>query len=263
MNNEVHQDTNLHENLKYEQVAKAIAHKIFNKEFENNALPKESEMQEIFEVGRSIIRDAMKILKSKGLIITKTKVGTVICPMRNWDYLDSQLLEWLMETRMRKEVFDYFLGLRKLIEPKASSLSAILLSDEQIEELKSMWNTMEEMAVNFHNETWVACYMKFHEMIYKGSKNLLFVASIDIYKAVWLSRLANVSSYCEVCYKRHKDLYQAIIDRNPRRAKYASIMYLKHLEHGRETHRVLSNANKPPYDHGQPSHDHDHDKPME
>ncbi len=229
MASDKNKDGSANDNPKYEQIAKEIALKIFNNEFDTKEpLPNEQEMQKMFDVGRSTIRDSIKHLKSKGIIVTKTKIGTTICPINDWNYLDAQLIEWIMESPLKDKVQAHFLVLRKLIEPEVSSLSAVLLSDDQLTELSEVWKLMEEIEKDFDHAKWVENDLKFHEIIYNGSSNLLFISFFKIYKVIWFSTLSQASNYGDTCYMHHRAIYNALMERDPRKAKNSSIMHLEH-----------------------------------
>ncbi|WP_133154477.1 FadR/GntR family transcriptional regulator, partial [Vibrio splendidus] len=77
------------------QVARQIARKILSGELEENQkLPSEMDLCEIFGVSRTALRESTKLLSAKGLIESKPKVGTRIKPRTQWHFLDPQLLYW-------------------------------------------------------------------------------------------------------------------------------------------------------------------------
>src|SRR6185437_14415587 len=57
-------------------------------------LPTEAALVEELGSGRSAVREAVKVLTAKGLVRTRTKVGTVVQPEAAWNLLDPDVLAW-------------------------------------------------------------------------------------------------------------------------------------------------------------------------
>jgi len=101
------------------QVAREIARKILSGEVaENEIIPGEMVLCGQFKVSRTSLREAIKLLTSKGLLESKPKVGTRVTCRENWNFLDSQLLDWLIDIGDNNAVYRDFLSLRNALEPK-------------------------------------------------------------------------------------------------------------------------------------------------
>jgi len=57
-------------------------------------LPSDSELIERFSASRTAIREAMKVLSTKGLIEARQRAGTRVRPRAEWDLLDTDVLGW-------------------------------------------------------------------------------------------------------------------------------------------------------------------------
>ena len=60
-----------------------------------DTLPNESALCERLGVSRSVLREAVRVLVSKGLLQRKSRLGTRVCPPEVWSLLDSDVLGWL------------------------------------------------------------------------------------------------------------------------------------------------------------------------
>ena len=60
-----------------------------------DTLPNESALCERLGVSRSVLREAVRVLVSKGLLLRKSRLGTRVCPTDAWSLLDSDVLGWL------------------------------------------------------------------------------------------------------------------------------------------------------------------------
>ena len=60
-------------------------------------LPSINELKEEFGVSLSVVREAFKVLYSKGLIESRQKRGTIVCRQTDWNLLDEDILQWYAE----------------------------------------------------------------------------------------------------------------------------------------------------------------------
>lgn len=45
-------------------------------------------------ISRTVLREALRVLESKGLILARPNVGTRVQPIERWDLLDADVLRW-------------------------------------------------------------------------------------------------------------------------------------------------------------------------
>ena len=64
-------------------------------------LPNEAEWCKRLRMSRSAVREAIKMLKAKGLLHSRPKVGTRVEPRARWNLLDRDVLAWYMATPER------------------------------------------------------------------------------------------------------------------------------------------------------------------
>lgn len=62
-----------------------------------SALPAEAELCEEFETSRNIIREVFRSLMAKRLIEMKRYRGAFVAPRNQWNYLDTEVLQWVLE----------------------------------------------------------------------------------------------------------------------------------------------------------------------
>jgi len=99
-------------------------------------LPTEAALVEELGSGRSAVREAVKVLTAKGLVRTRTKVGTVVQPEAAWNLLDPDVLAWRYQAQPAGyqaqatgyqptgKQLDDLTGLRIALEPQAARLAA-------------------------------------------------------------------------------------------------------------------------------------------
>lgn len=75
-------------------------------------------------VSRSAYRDAVRILVAKGLVQSRTKIGTNVTEPRQWHLLDPDVLGWMFSEEPRRDLLVSLFELRKMVEPEAAALAA-------------------------------------------------------------------------------------------------------------------------------------------
>ena len=79
-------------NLSY-VLAEKLAQRILKGEYEpGTILPGEIELGEQFGVSRTAVREAVKTLTAKGMVLPRPRIGTRVMPQSNWNFLDQELL---------------------------------------------------------------------------------------------------------------------------------------------------------------------------
>jgi DNA-binding FadR family transcriptional regulator len=124
------------------------------------AFPIESEICAKYKASRSIVREAIKVLNAKGLLIARPRRGTSVRPEKDWNLLDPDILEWMLKRRFSLSLLKDFTRARLAIEPNAAAEAARTASDQQIANISVMLERMRDAAkgkidplesdVNFH-----------------------------------------------------------------------------------------------------------------
>lgn len=205
------------------QVARQVARKILSGELkEEEKLPSEMELCEIFGVSRTALRESTKLLSAKGLIESKPKVGTRIMPRSNWHFLDPQLLDWIQDLEDTKPFLAQFLGLRKAIEPEACALAAKNASVEQRKELSILFQKMTLAAESFDYGSWTVNDHLFHRTIFLSTGNQFYIPFGNILSAIFRQFIDHSAEGGRFCLVEHKAIYDSIMSGNSEGARLAS-----------------------------------------
>lgn len=115
--------------------------RLFNGEWAvGEALPTEAELVEQLDVSRSVIREALRTLASKGLVRSRTSDGTRVQPRSNWRLLDPDTIEWRLQAdNDRDALLEDLLRLRLILEPGAVYTATLVATDEIRKEIKEAW----------------------------------------------------------------------------------------------------------------------------
>lgn len=84
----------------------------------------EREVCSEFEVSRSIAREALSMLASKGLIAPNMSQGTWVQPEESWNLMDKDILRWLYLSRLSEATMLEFIQVRRGIEPLSAAYAA-------------------------------------------------------------------------------------------------------------------------------------------
>jgi DNA-binding FadR family transcriptional regulator len=135
-------------------------------------LPNEQQWSQTFDVSRSAVREAIKMLMAKSLLASRPKVGSWVEPRERWNLLDRDVLSWYSASPRREAFLKTVQEFRHIIEPEASALAAERRSEEQMAEITKACREMGE-AETLPERT--AADTRFHLAILRASGNELLV----------------------------------------------------------------------------------------
>jgi DNA-binding FadR family transcriptional regulator len=191
------------------------------------ALPTEAELTGDVAASRTVLREAIKVLAAKRLVLSRPKTGTRVRPRSDWNLLDPDVLAWQLEAGPTREFLQDALELRQLIEPAAARLAADRATDEEIAALAEAFAAMSEAR---DLEAWIRPDVRFHSILLQAAHNELLEHLSSIVTAV-LRTLAMYSSRPPRTFTRALPLHEAIIDavrsHDPEAAEAAAMRLLE------------------------------------
>jgi DNA-binding FadR family transcriptional regulator len=186
-------------------------------------LPDELALSERFGVSRTVVREAIKVLASKGLVETRPKVGTQVRLRRYWNLLDSDVLAWRYEVGPDEGFLEDLSEVREIIEPPAAALAAGRATTDEVAEILAWCDRMEVAAAD-DGDDYIDADMAFHTAILEACHNdLLAQLSDTITMVLRLSRRLTVSvpGSSLAAMPAHWAVARAISDHEPRAAESA------------------------------------------
>jgi DNA-binding FadR family transcriptional regulator len=135
------------------------------------------------DVSRTVVREVVKVLAAKGLIVSRPKSGTHVRERRYWHMLDPDVLAWRLEAEPDGDFYLTLFETRRLIEPPVAALAATRASADEIAELESAFSRMAETAAS-DLEAYVEADVRFHEIILTGCHNELLTNLGSILRGV-------------------------------------------------------------------------------
>lgn len=213
----------------HDTVAIALGTEIANGRYAEGALlPTEIEGVARFGVSRTTYREAIRTLASKGLVTSRAKTGTRVNPRRQWAILDPEVIAWMFATKPDLRIVRSLFELRMIIEPAASAIAAERRTADQLLALGRAFSAMEENG--YRSAAGQVADGQFHALILEATSNDFLIGLTDsIATAVrWTTILkASASKTPLNPIPLHLDLYRAIADRDPERARLAATTLLE------------------------------------
>lgn len=224
------------------QVVDQLGKAIVSGEFPvGSILPGDPELALRFRVSRTVLREAMKTLAAKGMIVPRARIGTRVTPRKEWNLFDSDILTWHFACGVDEDFLHHLSEVRLAFETHAAALAARNASEAEIA-------TMMRLAVAMGDakhtaESLAVADLKFHLAVLDASGNpfLRTVGSLIEAALVGVFRLSSPTDdkggIDEVARNHIR-----IVEEIGRRSETGARQAMEHvIKYGRERiHRALS-----------------------
>ena len=157
----------------HRSVAQDIGARILNGEFApGTLLPNEAEWCKSFGVSRTAVREAIKMLMGKGLIISRPRIGSRVLPRAEWNLLDRDVLGWYVAAAKQSHFLAHMQQVREILEPETAALAA---ANHTAEQMLAIEEAYAAMAAAKTLAAWNDADVKFHFAILQAAGNELLV----------------------------------------------------------------------------------------
>ena len=227
----------------YEQISDQIRNLIIRGELvPGDRLPVEADLCEIFSVGRSTVREALRTLASENLLITKrgSSGGTFIeQPNEERLRINLEVSIGLMTTEKNLTVSE-ILEARELLEVPAAVLAARRWTPETLERIKNSLPGSDD--IDLHHKFEGNKDFHYNIMVASGNK-LLASMSMPLYSVLrnrFLRDRAPIEFWQEVA-SDHQLIFLAIKDRDE---KESGRLMKDHLSNLKKTYAAIDQENQ-------------------
>lgn len=177
-------------------------------------IPPELELAEQFGVGRSTIRESMKALKTKGIIVRRNE-GTFVSTEVNRCLIEPLSLLVNMEIGNLENLIE----MREILELGTIRIAANCITDEALEELEKLnWQMNEPGAdpTKLQNID-----IQFHNKIVEATENQLLAELLNAVRKVMVQNTEDpygIQEVFPVVLDLHEELIEALRAHDPERA---------------------------------------------
>lgn len=189
-------------------------------------LPNEAEWGRIFGASRTAVREAIKTLNGKGLLVSRPKIGSRVEPRERWNLLDRDVMAWHRAALDERTFLVSLQEIRRMFEPGAAMLAASRRSGEQLRQLEA---ALGEMQAAPDPERMVAADVRFHLALLAAANNELLAPFGIIIEQALASMFAYTTSHAvhpEQMLPLHATVVAAIVAQSPEAARSAVMALL-------------------------------------
>ena len=178
-------------------------------------------LEDELDVSRSVMREALRVLKAKGLVDARQKRGTFVQPRTEWKLLDSDVIRWQLEGHADQKLMDDLAEFREVVEPASAGLAALRRTED---DLAAMEQALERMSAAAGGDgDPVAADLAFHRAVLVATHNELLIRTEAVLEAALGLRDRLVQEAIEVDpTPDHAEILAAIRDGDAERAVSAA-----------------------------------------
>ncbi|MFD5951035.1 FadR/GntR family transcriptional regulator [Streptomyces collinus] len=157
-------------------------------EYPPGSVLRTDELAQRFDVSRSVMREAVRVLESMYLVESRRRVGVTVRPKAEWNVYDPQVIRWRLAGADRPGQLRSLTVLRSAIEPVAAGLAARHATSEQCAELTECALGMVAHSRGHKLEGYLLHDVAFHRVILAASGNEMFARLGDVVAEVLTGR---------------------------------------------------------------------------
>jgi DNA-binding FadR family transcriptional regulator len=136
-------------------------------------------LEDDLRVSRSVVREAVRVAQSLGLVETVKRVGIRVLPPEAWNLFDPSVIRWRLESGAKGAQLRSLTELRTAIEPVAAELAARFAPPALAAELMRIAAAMRTAGRAGDAEAFLELDVDFHRAVLRASGNEMFAALGD------------------------------------------------------------------------------------
>ena len=158
----------------HEHVLDSLGARIVSGEFAAGEILSPDSLAAELGVGRSVIREAFRVLESLGFVSATRRIGTRVLPSSSWNVYDPRVIAWRLAGTGEGAQLRSLTELRFAVEPLAAELAARHASAEIGGELLQMAARMRTLGRQGDLAGFLELDMSFHALVLEASGNEMF-----------------------------------------------------------------------------------------
>jgi len=209
------------------------------------SMPSEPVLGGQFGVSRTVLREAVKSLAAKGLVVTGPRLGTRVLQREQWNWFDPDVVAWQGRVGLTRGFVRDLQELRRVVGPAAVRLAADRATARDLAELEAAYVGMHDALA--HDGDYAASDLRFHQGLLRASHNRM-LAQMGKALAALLRASFEMSGRRPNARRDslplHRAVLDAVLERSPERAEHAILVLIDGA--GEDTEQVLASRRRLP-----------------
>jgi DNA-binding FadR family transcriptional regulator len=209
------------------------------------SIPPEAVLCEELGVSRTVVREAVKSLVAKGLLVTGPKVGTRVLQSDQWNWFDPDVVAWQSKAGLTREFLRDLQELRRVVEPAGVRMAAERATPQDIVELEAAYAGMKDAIEN--GGDYVTYDLRFHQGLLRACHNRMVIQMSKALGALLRTSFEISTSRPQgpaASLPLHRAVLDAVIARQPQAAETAALVLID--EAAESIENVLASRRKLP-----------------
>jgi DNA-binding FadR family transcriptional regulator len=127
-----------------------------------------------YDASRPTVREALRVLESKGMLRIRQSLGTRVQPLEEWNLLDADVVGWRLEGTDRDQQVRELLQMRLAVEPVAAGLAAQAGDPDVVTRLDAALAELRAAAAADDVRAFTEADVSFHATLLESCGNRMF-----------------------------------------------------------------------------------------
>ncbi|MBT2498797.1 FadR family transcriptional regulator [Agromyces sp. ISL-38] len=158
----------------HDLVVEALGRRIVAGELPAGAIMLAEHVEAELRVSRSVVREAVRVLQSLGLVDPVKRVGIRVQPMSDWNLFDPSIIRWRIGSGGKGTQLRSLTELRSAVEPAAAELAAVHAPADVAAELMGVAAQMRAVGRAGRLQEFLVLDIHFHSLVLSASGNEMF-----------------------------------------------------------------------------------------
>ncbi|MFI9028515.1 FadR/GntR family transcriptional regulator [Streptomyces sp. NPDC053560] len=170
------------------RVLESLGPEITAGEHRPGSILRTDELAQRYDVSRTVIREAVRVLESMHLVESRRRVGVTVRPTEEWNVYDPRVIRWRLAGADRARQLRSLTVLRCAVEPVAAGLAARNATPEQCAALTEHAMGMVATSRGQQLEAYLVHDTDFHKTLLTASGNEMFARLHEVVAAILTGR---------------------------------------------------------------------------
>ena len=170
------------------------------------------------DVSRSVVREALRVLDTLGMVRAWPKRGTFVRPRSDWNWLHPLVLSWSQDQHRDVEFLQAVAQMREIVEPNVAAIAATQRTEAEALELADALRSMER--ADWDIERFIDADVRFHHVLLWATHNELLAQIGSVIESAIRNHDRGVSAQHWVeSLGLHREVADAVARRSPGHAE--------------------------------------------